>query len=259
MQELSGIGRQQEAKSRGPVARLGPRPRRTGRGSRRGWRGGLRRTARWSRTGSRSPRCCLGCPVRRSARPPVEFARLRWRFRSRRACTPPARRGWSPRGGPGRRRPVDDPPVEPVDGGIERPVRSTGVDGNRAAEPTHRSARRVLHGSQVLHCTLTVAGVVGTDGEAVVVVVRAARDLPESEPLRIAVVQPVGQVAVVDVGFGLELEDRNAEVTADRGRGRGRIRWSAVLGRVERRYRIGCARGTLGRRGRSAVPHRCTS
>ena len=108
-----------------------------------------------------------------------------------------------------------------IDRGVECPVRSTGVDGNGAAEPTHRSARRVLHGSQIVYGALTVAGVVGTDGETVIVVVRAACDLPESEPLWIAVVQPISQVAVVDVGFGLELEHRNAEVTADRRRGSG--------------------------------------
>ena len=125
-------------------------------------------------------------------------------------------------GSPRRRRTVYDPPVEPIDRGVESPVRSTRVDGNGAVEPAHGRARRVLHGSQVLHGPLTVAGVVGTDGETVIVVVRAASDLPESEPLWIAVVQPISQVAVGDVGLRLELKDRNAEVTADRRRARGR-------------------------------------
>jgi hypothetical protein len=37
--------------------------------------------------------------------------------------------------GPRRRRAVDYPPVEPEHGGVECPVRSTGVDGNGAGNP----------------------------------------------------------------------------------------------------------------------------
>ena len=141
-------------------------------------------------------------------------------------------------GGPRRRNAGHHPPLEPIDRGIECPVRSTGVDRNGAIEPTHGRARRVLHGSQVPYGALSVAGVVGADGEAVVVVVRTACDLPQSEPLGIAVVQPVSQLAVVDIGLGLELEDRNAEVTADGRRVRGRVIGLRCLGKWSARTEL---------------------
>lgn len=51
----------------GPDQSLGPRLRRTGHASRRGWRGEPRRTGRWSRNGSRSPTVALAalCSDRR--------------------------------------------------------------------------------------------------------------------------------------------------------------------------------------------------
>lgn len=91
---------------------------------------------------------------------------------------------------------------------------------------THpRKCASGLHGSQVLYCTLTVPGVVGTNGEAVIVVIRGARDLPEPEP------RAVGQSGSrCRRRFRLELEDRNAEVTVDRRRRRGWIIGLRCLG-----------------------------
>src|SRR5580704_11808245 len=117
-----------------------------------------------------------------------------------------------------RRRASHDPIIECMDRGIKRPVGSAGVDGHGTVEPAHGRTRGVLHRRKVLYGALSVAGVTRTDGKAVIVIVRAACDLPESEPLWIAVMQSVGQLAVGDIGFGLELENRNSDVAPYRGR-----------------------------------------
>ena len=73
--------------------------------------------------------------------------------------------------------------------------------------------------SQVLHRAFAVAGVARADGEAVVVVVRGARDLPEPELVGVGLT--VGEIAVDHVRLGLEDEDGNVEIGADHRRRRG--------------------------------------
>ena len=117
---------------------------------------------------------------------------------------------------------------------------------------THpRECASGLHGSQVLYCTLTVPGVVGTDGEAVIVVVRGARDLPESEPRAVGQSGSRCRRRFRSRTRGPERRGHCGSSSAS-----GLDNWSAVLGRVERRCQIGCARGSLGSRAQLfAVPN----
>ena len=68
---------------------------------------------------------------------------------------------------------------------LEYPVRSTGVDRLGAVgQPRTGNHGGIQHGGQVLDRTLTVADVVRSDGQTVVIEVRTARHFPDRRKLR---------------------------------------------------------------------------
>ena len=133
-----------------------------------------------------------------------------------------------------RRRARPDPAVQREDRGVEHPVRASRVDGQVAGEGDRARdrLRRALHRDEVLDRALAAPAVTGSDLEAVEVVVRRARDLPQPELGGVGLAG--GEYCYRSVGLGLEDEHGHVEIRADRRGRRAGERRPAVPGTAAR-------------------------